>query len=138
MGSFAALQQANQVRNSTVGTPWYAAPEVVEGEAYSMQADIWSIGCSVIELVSGKPPYSDLNSVAALFRMVEEPHPPIPAVLSKQCAAFVMRTFERDWRQRPLASEMLRDPWLAIGYPASPELHNELVLLARKFHLALD
>lgn len=65
-------------KNTCVGTPWYTAPEVIMVEPYTISADVWSIGCCVLELATGKRPYDKLNSVQALFRMVEDQHPPLP------------------------------------------------------------
>jgi serine/threonine protein kinase len=67
-------------KNTCVGTPWYTAPEVIMVEPYSLSADVWSIGCCVLELATGKRPYHTSNSVQALFRMVEEPHPRLPTL----------------------------------------------------------
>ena len=51
--------------NSFAGTPYWMAPEVIEnsGQISSNRSacDIWSLGCTVIELLTGKPPYFELN-----------------------------------------------------------------------------
>lgn len=54
------------------------------------------MGCTLLEFVTGKPPYHDQNSVAALFKMVEEPHPPVPTNLGKDCTDFLNACFKRD------------------------------------------
>lgn len=41
-------------------------------------SDIWSLGCVIIELLQGRPPYSDLDQMAALFHIVDDEHPPFP------------------------------------------------------------
>lgn len=77
--------------------------------------DIWSLGCTIIELVTGFPPYFDSPAMTAVFKMVSEPHPPLPddvsPVPSQQhpmCAPrtlcdllqeledFLMQCFQRD------------------------------------------
>jgi serine/threonine protein kinase len=40
--------------------PNWAAPEVIELRSVSTKSDIWSFGCTVIELLTGKPPYGDI------------------------------------------------------------------------------
>ena len=40
--------------------PNWAAPEVIELSPVSTKSDIWSLGCTVIELLTGRPPYGDL------------------------------------------------------------------------------
>src|SRR5436309_2760617 len=52
-GTAARLPEEAGYRNSAVGTPWYCAPEVIMSEDYSQPADVWSLGCSLIELATG-------------------------------------------------------------------------------------
>lgn len=40
------------------GTPYYTAPEIWRGHAYSTKSDIWSIGCIAYELAAQIPPFS--------------------------------------------------------------------------------
>lgn len=40
--------------------PNWAAPEVIELRPVSTKSDIWSLGCTVIELLTGRPPYGDV------------------------------------------------------------------------------
>lgn len=63
---------------SVVGTPYWMAPEVIELAGATTASDIWSVGCTVIELIDGKPPYHKLSSMPALFRIVNDDHPPLP------------------------------------------------------------
>ena len=63
---------------SVVGTPYWMAPEVMELSGATTASDIWSLGCTVIELLDGKPPYHKLQPMPALFRIVNDDHPPFP------------------------------------------------------------
>ena len=64
--------------SSVVGTPYWMAPEVIELSGATTASDIWSLGCTVIELLDGKPPYHKLQPMHALFRIVNDDHPPLP------------------------------------------------------------
>lgn len=71
--------------SSVVGTPYWMAPEVIELSGATTASDIWSLGCTVIELLEGKPPYHNLQPMPALFRIVNDDHPPLPQGASPVC-----------------------------------------------------
>ncbi|KAJ4716991.1 Protein kinase [Melia azedarach] len=56
---------------SCKGTPFWMAPEVVnlKNRSYGIAADIWSLGCTVLELLTGRHPYSELEGMQALYRI---------------------------------------------------------------------
>lgn len=64
--------------SSVVGTPYWMAPEVIELSGATTASDIWSLGSTVIELLEGKPPYYKFQPMQALFRIVNDDHPPLP------------------------------------------------------------
>jgi serine/threonine protein kinase len=77
-----ATKQSGLDQSSVVGTPYWMAPEVIELSGATTSSDIWSLGCTVIELIEGKPPYHKLQPMQALFRIVNDEHPPIPGSAS--------------------------------------------------------
>ena len=57
-----------------VGSPNWAAPEVLECKGMSTKSDIWSLGCTVIELLTGQPPYADMaDDVAGVEHFLSPP-----------------------------------------------------------------
>ncbi|KAK2905071.1 hypothetical protein Q8A67_006870 [Cirrhinus molitorella] len=52
---------------SVHGTPYWMAPEVISETGHGRKSDIWSIGCTVYEMATGKPPLAHMNKMAALF-----------------------------------------------------------------------
>ena len=50
-------------QRSCVGTPSSTAPEVILVQPYSTKADIWSLGCSVLEMATGARPYAKMNPI---------------------------------------------------------------------------
>ncbi|CAA6670058.1 unnamed protein product [Spirodela intermedia] len=60
---------------SMKGTPYWMAPEVIVQTGHSFSADIWSVGCTVIEMATGKPPWSQqYQEVAVLYHIGTTSH----------------------------------------------------------------
>jgi serine/threonine protein kinase len=57
-----------------------------------------SIGCMSIELVTGEPPFCNLNDIECLFKMSEKEPPPLPEDVSGKCRDFLSRCLEPEWR----------------------------------------
>lgn len=108
------------------------APEIIEMTGQQSSAcDIWSVGCTVVELITGKPPYFDLQQMPALFRIVQDEHPPLPDNISPvrararaHCALghgrerwqaledFLMQCFQKDPLRRIDAVGLSKHAWL--------------------------
>ncbi|KAJ2043546.1 Protein kinase of the Mitotic Exit Network, partial [Coemansia sp. S2] len=93
------------------GTPYWMAPEIIQLDGACMASDIWSLGCTVIELLTGKPPYSELLTMAALYRIVEDDHPPIPEGISEELKDFLLQCFQKEPANRPTAAELMAHSW---------------------------
>ncbi|RVW53471.1 Mitogen-activated protein kinase kinase kinase NPK1 [Vitis vinifera] len=81
-------------------------------------ADIWSVGCTVIEMATGKPPWSQkYQEVAALFYIgTTKSHPPIPAHLSAEAKDFLLKCLQKEPDLRPAAYELLKHPFVTGEY----------------------
>ncbi|XP_011621140.1 MAP3K epsilon protein kinase 1 isoform X1 [Amborella trichopoda] len=117
------LTEADVNTHSVVGTPYWMAPEVIEMSGVSAASDIWSVGCTVIELLTCVPPYYDLQPMPALFRIVSDEQPPIPDRLSPGITDFLHQCFRKDAMQRPDAKKLLMHPWIRNSRRA---LHSSL------------
>jgi serine/threonine protein kinase len=113
------------------GTPNWMAPEVIELKGASTKSDIWSLGCTVIELLTGRPPYGDIgnamtgggsvcsavadtedNTRIVMFRIVEDESPPIPERFSGPLVSFLKECFHKDPAMRPSAEQLFEHEWL--------------------------
>ncbi|XP_071693816.1 MAP3K epsilon protein kinase 1-like isoform X2 [Rutidosis leptorrhynchoides] len=106
------LTEADINTHSVVGTPYWMAPEVIEMSGVCAASDIWSVGCTVIELLTCIPPYYDLQPMPALFRIVQDESPPIPDSLSPGITDFLHQCFKKDAKLRPDAKTLLSHPWI--------------------------
>lgn len=103
---------------SMKGTPYWMAPEVILQTGHSFSADIWSVGCTVIEMATGKPPWSQqYQEVAALFHIgTTKSHPPIPEHLTAEAKDFLLKCLQKEPNLRPAASELLQHPFVSGEY----------------------
>ncbi|KAL5782551.1 hypothetical protein ACOSP7_007580 [Xanthoceras sorbifolium] len=103
---------------SMKGTPYWMAPEVILQTGHSFSADIWSVGCTVIEMATGKPPWSQqYQEVAALFHIgTTKSHPPIPDHLSNEAKDFLLKCLQKEPNVRPTSSDLLQHPFVTGIY----------------------
>ena len=97
---------------TVVGSPYWMAPEVIEATGHSTLSDVWSLGCTVVELLTGEPPNFGLNPMTAMFKIVQEPAP-IPPGVSAPMHAFLEACFQKDPARRPPARDLLAHPLFA-------------------------
>jgi hypothetical protein len=72
-----------------------------------------SVGCVVIELLTSKPPYFDLDPMPALFRIVSDDYPPFPEGISQALKDFLLQCFHKEPSMRSSAEKLLVHPWLS-------------------------
>jgi mitogen-activated protein kinase kinase kinase 17/18 len=96
------------------GTPIFMAPEVARGEEQGMPADIWALGCTVIEMATGESPWKGLSdSVSAMHKIgFSDEVPMAPSWLSAEAKDFLSKCLKRDWRERGSAKELLKHPFI--------------------------
>lgn len=104
--------------NSTLGTAAYMAPEVItraKGEGHGRAADIWSLGCVVIEMVTGKRPWHEFEHNFQIMYKVGMGHkPPIPERLSPEGKDFLSHCLESDPKIRWTASQLLDHAFVKV------------------------
>ncbi|KAI9700348.1 MAG: ATP binding [Candelina mexicana] len=101
-------------RPSLQGSVFWMAPEVVKQTAYTLKADIWSLGCLIVEMFTGTHPFPDCSQLQAIFKIGnKDPVPTIPDEASEEGRTFMKRTFELDHEMRPSADELLLSPFAA-------------------------
>ncbi|XP_057501400.1 LOW QUALITY PROTEIN: mitogen-activated protein kinase kinase kinase 5-like [Actinidia eriantha] len=124
---------------SLKGSPYWMAPEllqsVMQKDASSdlaLAVDIWSLGCTIIEMLNGKPPWSEYEGAAAMFKVLRE-SPPIPDTLSSEGKDFLRCCFRRNPADRPTASKLLEHRFLKnslqLDMPACTQALNGMKLM---------
>ncbi|EFJ36960.1 hypothetical protein SELMODRAFT_76216 [Selaginella moellendorffii] len=107
------------------GSPYWMAPEVCPRFLSSNTSmtpypvDIWSLGCTIIEMATGKPPWSQYEGIAAMFKIGNSKETPtIPDTLSPVAKEFIRLCLQRNPDDRPTASQLLEHPFVKF-------LHDE-------------
>ena len=124
-------------RPSLQGSVFWMAPEVVKQTTYTRKADIWSVGCLVVEMLTGEHPWAQLSQMQAIFKVrTNSAHqsayrrlcarsrltsslqigssakPTIPSDISAEAGNFLQLTFELNHEARPDAVDLLQHVWI--------------------------
>ncbi|TKY70954.1 Mitogen-activated protein kinase kinase kinase YODA [Spatholobus suberectus] len=96
------------------GSPYWMAPEVIKNSnGCNLAVDIWSLGCTIFEMATTKPPWSQYEGVAALFKIGNSKElPPMPDHLSEDGKDFVRLCLQRNPQHRPSAAQLLLHPFV--------------------------
>ncbi|KAG6333652.1 hypothetical protein ID866_5439 [Astraeus odoratus] len=111
-------------RPSFQGSVFWMAPEVVQQKFHTTAADIWSVGCLVVEMLTGEHPWAQLTQTQAIFKIGLSAKPEFPSDTSAEAEDFLKKTFELNHAARPSAGELLQHPWLAAEKPATKNAAN--------------
>ncbi|KAI4194904.1 MAG: hypothetical protein LQ346_003595 [Caloplaca aetnensis] len=100
-------------RPSLQGSVFWMAPEVVKQTSYTRKADIWSLGCLIVEMFTGAHPFPNCSQLQAIFQIGNSSaKPTTPEHISEEGKNFLSKTFEIDYEKRPSADELLLSPFL--------------------------
>ena len=140
-GVAAKLKQGMNAK-TFVGSPCWMAPEVIDSDnyrGYDYKADIWSLGCLVVEMATGKPPWHYKTNPVSVFMHVcnTEELPRLPD-LSSEAKDFIFSCFRREPTERPNVCKLLKHRFIKSENPAplvdfegetirSEKVYNELL-----------
>jgi beta-lactam-binding protein with PASTA domain/tRNA A-37 threonylcarbamoyl transferase component Bud32 len=119
----ATMTQTAQV----IGTAQYLSPEQARGERVDSRSDLYSVGCLLYELLTGRPPFTGDSPVSIAYQHVREnPIPPsrVDPELPAWADPIVLRAMAKDPADRyQSAAEMRSDIQRAIsGYPVGAQM----------------
>ncbi|KAI1002188.1 MAP kinase kinase kinase [Podosphaera aphanis] len=115
----APLATRTKANKSMTGTPMYMSPEVIKGEnpGRAGAVDVWSLGCVILEMATGRRPWASLDNEWAIMYNIAQGNPPQlpnPEQLSLEGIDFIKRCFIRDPRRRASAAELLQHEWIVV------------------------
>ncbi|TVU14455.1 hypothetical protein EJB05_37925, partial [Eragrostis curvula] len=112
------------------GTPHWMAPEVlINKHVYNLSVDIWSFGCTIIEMAPARPPWHPCERVQAMFKIANtEEIPAIPDNLSEEGKQFLQLCLKRDPASRASAAQLMVHPFVQDQPDADMELLSSEML----------
>ncbi|XP_061661821.1 myosin-IIIa [Syngnathoides biaculeatus] len=135
-GVSAQLTNTRLRRNTSVGTPFWMAPEVIACEqqldsTYDARCDVWSLGITAIELGDGDPPLSELHPMRALFKIPRNPPPTLqqPELWSADFNDFIRKCLIKDFELRPNVLELLQHVFIGQTVGKEKVLQKQLIEL---------
>lgn len=144
-GVSAELSNILMRRNSSVGTPFWMAPEVIACEqqldySYDIRCDIWSLGITAIELADGVTPLSEQHPMRALFKIPRSKPPSMknPERWSHEYRDFIAKCLVKDFEIRPHASEMSKHIFVRWVEEKKEALRQKLMNLMDKQYQGRD
>jgi NIMA (never in mitosis gene a)-related kinase len=103
-----ALEHTGDLAKSAVGTPYYCSPEICSGGGYNSKSDIWSLGCTLYELMSLKRPFTGKNVGDIMRRVISRTPAPLPNQYSQEIRDLAFRLLAKRACDRPSINEILQ------------------------------
>lgn len=102
-------ESGEEKSRSLRGSPFWMSPEMSKGEYHSYPTDIWSFGCLLIEMATGKPPWSNITKTTdQVFNLLSKEHskPDLPQC-SNQLLSVINSCLAYRPKDRPTAKDLL-------------------------------
>mmetsp|Transcript_43669 Transcript_43669/g.81674 ORF Transcript_43669/g.81674 Transcript_43669/m.81674 type:complete len:289 (-) Transcript_43669:647-1513(-) len=101
------LEHTVAMANTQLGTPFYMAPEIMQGQEYNHKSDMWALGCIAYELCAGEAPFSGSTFQEVSDRVQFGTYDPIPPCYSHELRAVIHQLLKKQSHERPSARELL-------------------------------
>eukprot|EP01063_Lacrimia_lanifica_P037268 TRINITY_DN7601_c0_g1_i1.p1 TRINITY_DN7601_c0_g1~~TRINITY_DN7601_c0_g1_i1.p1 ORF type:complete len:536 (+),score=159.12 TRINITY_DN7601_c0_g1_i1:145-1752(+) len=116
LADFGTSKELRTLAATVTGTACFMAPEVIKGTGHGLASDVWSLGCAVIEMLRGKPPFSDFENQYTTMMYVaglRDAEKEIPENVNEQAKDFLRRCLKVDPDARDTTTQLLQVDWFA-------------------------
>jgi serine/threonine protein kinase len=150
-GFAAETTKERSKRQSTVGTPFWMAPELVAGKNYDARVDVWSLGITVMEMCETEPPLLREPALRALLLITINPAPTLktpragpssssanaasatpPEPWSAECHHFLAKCLTKEPELRPDVMALTLHPFVNAPSPKGPMTQPEFAALVNQ------
>lgn len=97
------------------GSPYWLAPEIILHRMATPKSDIWSLGATIIEMLTGNPPFSDYGPLPACHAVGEGAKVEYPKRISKECVQFLDACFQHNPVKRARAKDLAKYKWISTS-----------------------
>ena len=96
-----SVMNAGQELTAETGTYRYMAPEVIRHESYSSNADVYSFGICLWQLITREVPFANMTPIQAAYAVAEGRRPVIPPSTPRRLQEIIMACWDQDSYRRP-------------------------------------
>ncbi|CAM9298100.1 unnamed protein product [Ectocarpus sp. 6 AP-2014] len=130
LGDFGLAKELSgaQLAETSVGTPYYMSPELINEQRYDERTDVWSLGCLMYEAAALTRPFDAHNQLALAMKINTSKVAPIPSRYSPDLFATIEWMLSKTRHKRPRMEDLAKVPGLQL-----PLRENRL--LVREFQL---
>lgn len=111
LADFGVSTMVNNTAMTLAGSLNWMAPEIITNKGASTLSDIWSLGATVVELMTGNPPFHNLIDINIYYAIENDKYYP-PDSLPDLCKKFLNQCFQKSMYKRPTAKQLLQFPWI--------------------------
>ena len=130
----AKVLEKDDLAHTAVGTPYYLAPELINGEAYGLKADVWALGVLLYEMMALHRPFEADSLPCLAMKILRANHAPPPPSYSAELRGLLGRLLQRDPTARPSLAEIVSSPFFKAHHA---RLHSKLPLGAARRSLSV-
>jgi serine/threonine protein kinase len=104
------LDSPKELAKTSIGTPYYMAPELFNYKPYSYKVDIWALGCIMYEIMNQKHAFDAQNLNGLAIKILKGDKIPLNSIYSKALRGLVDQMLSAKPRERPTIEEILTKP----------------------------
>lgn len=111
LADFGVSTMVNNTAMTLAGSLNWMAPEIIGNRGASTLSDIWSLGATVVELLTSNPPFHNLIDMNIYYAIENDTYFP-PNSFSKEVKDFLQQCFAKNMYKRPTAIQLVQHPWI--------------------------
>jgi serine/threonine-protein kinase len=110
--------------SALLGTPLYMSPEQIEGKPSDQRGDLYSVGCMLYQMATGRPPFVGPTVNGVLAAHISDPMPPLPGSVPAPLAELIAQLMQKVPDRRPPSAAIVRDAIQRIAEGGNAELSD--------------